>query len=562
MEEIINKIKDPKFQFIYKESKKHGNLFVLYYDEEEMGELYIVDEGSLHTYVEFLTEEEQKVEPTYHTQAYIPGPNGGDHDWCYHITQNTMTSGKKTPRNWHKKFTSRNHILPTLQSMIRVANGEHHNDEYSDAGNNVLSVLVDYMKQKGVVFSEDHSTLNIENAYAIMGGNSSIRYFRDTKDGVNGYVVFCYKDGVDLARLCASLEKEGYETGDIKRPFKVQIGKNEIDKAIELLKMNPLNTQGERTIDTDDDVQNDVVTKWLISANKRFDTVRAFNELRTLDWNQGVYKLKEGDIVYIYLGLPIQKVRVKCKVVQANMDASEIDDRKYITGITEEDLEEPFEESNENTMRLTILEEFVDSDLFGAKALEEHGILGQIRTPRTLKDEALAYFEEIDVKENILKQFNDNEVIVNKDVLEKEENILDDDQVEDEEILGSEREVIAKARVNQSNFRKKLISRYGKCALCGMDMKDLLLASHIKPWSESTEKEKTSVENGLLLCPNHDRLFDKGYIAFENDGSILISSLIAKDNYDLLGINEKMRIELTEKNIPFIEYHRKNKHIW
>lgn len=311
-----------------------------------------------------------------------------------------------------------------------------------------------------------------------------------------------------------------------------------------------------------DGKKNEEVTKWLISANKRFDTIRAFNELRTLDWDQDRFKLKEGDIVYIYLGMPVQKVRVKCKVVKTNMLVSDIDDRKYITGITDEELEKPFEETYGNFMRLTILEEFVDSDVFGAKALEEHGILGQIRTPRTLNDERLAYFEDIDIEENILKHFIDDKVVINESAMEKEDKLLDDSQIEKHELLGSEREVITKARVNQSKFRKKLIERYGKCALCGMNMKDLLVASHIKPWSESAAKEKTSVENGLLLCPNHDKLFDQGYISFENDGAILVSSIIAEENYALLGIDKSMRIDITEENIPFIEYHRKNKHIW
>ncbi|MBP3783132.1 MAG: HNH endonuclease [Butyrivibrio sp.] len=305
-----------------------------------------------------------------------------------------------------------------------------------------------------------------------------------------------------------------------------------------------------------------IPTKWLISANKSFDTVRAFNELKTLDWNQGMYKLEEGDIVYIYLGKPIQKIRLKCKVVKANMATSDIDDRKYITGITDEELEEEFVESYGNSMRLTVLSEFVESDLFGAKALAEHGVRGQIRTPRKITEEVLDYIEQIDAEENTLKKFSKNRVIINELARVNTETILEDEKIDSEEVVGKEREILTKARVNQSRFRQKLLERYDGCAICGMNMSDLLVASHIKPWAESSAKEKTSVENGLLLCPNHDKLFDKGYIAFENDGSVLISSLISKENYDLLGIDEDMKIELTEANVPYIEYHRKNKHIW
>ena len=118
--------------------------------------------------------------------------------------------------------------------------------------------------------------------------------------------------------------------------------------------------------------------------------------------------------------------------------------------------------------------------------------------------------------------------------------------------IGADAERAVKQRVNQKFFREAVLSAYdNKCCISGISITSLLIASHIKPWAESSAKEKTSVENGLLLCPNHDRLFDKGYIAFENDGSILISSLIAEQNYDLLGINKDMRIDLTDENTCF-----------
>ena len=301
---------------------------------------------------------------------------------------------------------------------------------------------------------------------------------------------------------------------------------------------------------------------WLISANNSYNTIRAFNELRTLEWDQGRFGFKEGDIIYIYLGKPIQKIRIKCRVDKTDIKQATVDDRKYFVGITDEDLEEPFEGEAGNWMRLTALAEYVDSDLFGIEALSEHGIHGRIRTPRTLSDEALEYLEQIDVDNNILKFFKKDEIVINEGAVDTINITVEEDHIDDEEIIGDEREVITKARINHSVFKQRLVDRYGQCALCGMNMNELLIASHIKPWAESSAKEKTSVENGLLLCPNHDRLFDKGYIAFENDGSILISSLIAEQNYDLLGINRDMRIDLTDENIPFIEYHRKNKHIW
>ena len=72
-------------------------------------------------------------------------------------------------------------------------------------------------------------------------------------------------------------------------------------------------------------------------------------------------------------------------------------------------------------------------------------------------------------------------------------------------LTGRDKEVIAKERINQSYFRNGLIMRYKSCCMCGISDSNLLIASHIKPWAVSTAEEKTDFDNGLLLCPNHDK---------------------------------------------------------
>lgn len=124
-------------------------------------------------------------------------------------------------------------------------------------------------------------------------------------------------------------------------------------------------------------------------------------------------------------------------------------------------------------------------------------------------------------------------------------------------IEGYDYKVITKARINQGEFRDRLIARYGKCCLCGMDITELLIASHIKPWRKSSGEEKLDENNGLLLCPNHDKLFDGFLITFENNGKIVISDKINCKNKALININDNSRIEITKKMIPYIEYHRK-----
>lgn len=123
---------------------------------------------------------------------------------------------------------------------------------------------------------------------------------------------------------------------------------------------------------------------------------------------------------------------------------------------------------------------------------------------------------------------------------------------------GKEREVVTKVRVNQSVFRERLIEKYHKCALCPIDVPSVLVASHIKPWAKSDRKEKLDVNNGFLLCPNHDRLFDQGFISFDNDGNIMISKEINAKNQLCMNIDNKLHINLRPENQKYMEYHRQN----
>ena len=125
-------------------------------------------------------------------------------------------------------------------------------------------------------------------------------------------------------------------------------------------------------------------------------------------------------------------------------------------------------------------------------------------------------------------------------------------------IQGYTRDAVIKARVNQSVFRKRLLGRYHKCCLCGVCNPNLLAASHIKPWVDSKPLEKVDADNGFLFCPNHDRLFDQGFISFDDSGKILISKdLLAYDRL-FTNVAEDMKIHLTDGNKPYLSYHREH----
>lgn len=89
---------------------------------------------------------------------------------------------------------------------------------------------------------------------------------------------------------------------------------------------------------------------------------------------------------------------------------------------------------------------------------------------------------------------------------------------------GEDRIAELKIRVNQSFFRSLILSIYrSKCAISGVDIPDLLIASHIIPWAKN-EKERLNPQNGLCLSPLYDRCFDKGYIGITPDYKIVFVS--------------------------------------
>lgn len=123
-------------------------------------------------------------------------------------------------------------------------------------------------------------------------------------------------------------------------------------------------------------------------------------------------------------------------------------------------------------------------------------------------------------------------------------------------IIGDDREAVVKVRINQSKFRKRLLKRYKGCCLCGLSNPDLLIASHIQPWRNSDKNEKVDDDNGLLLCPNHDQLFDKGFITFSDDGEMIISDKLSENDRALTNVLSTKRIELSVRGRDYMRFHR------
>ena len=116
---------------------------------------------------------------------------------------------------------------------------------------------------------------------------------------------------------------------------------------------------------------------------------------------------------------------------------------------------------------------------------------------------------------------------------------------------GKEKERLVKVRVNQSIFRTMILATYNnKCCITRIDNPDLLIASHIVPWSKD-EKNRLNPMNGLCLNALHDRAFDKGLITVsQEDYSLIISNKLKVKNPTKSIVENFLRLDGQKINLP------------
>ncbi|MDN5537353.1 HNH endonuclease [Comamonas sp.] len=144
-------------------------------------------------------------------------------------------------------------------------------------------------------------------------------------------------------------------------------------------------------------------------------------------------------------------------------------------------------------------------------------------------------------------------------VLDAEEYEDGQDSKQDTSTLITSRATTIMARVGQQKFRKQVMAFWGDaCALSGVDVPTLLIASHIVPWSKSDADVKLDPFNGLLLAPHYDRLFDQGLISFSDEGSILLSPTAKRLAPDF-GLSATMKLrKIHPKHLPYLATHRES----
>lgn len=129
------------------------------------------------------------------------------------------------------------------------------------------------------------------------------------------------------------------------------------------------------------------------------------------------------------------------------------------------------------------------------------------------------------------------------------------------DISETSRSALIMARRGQGVFRERVadIERY--CRVTRVDRPAHLIASHCKPWRDCQNEERLDGENGLLLTPSIDHLFDRGFISFEDNGDLLISPVAHRDSLLRMGVDASRLPNVggfTVGQKHYLEYHRDN----
>ena len=114
-----------------------------------------------------------------------------------------------------------------------------------------------------------------------------------------------------------------------------------------------------------------------------------------------------------------------------------------------------------------------------------------------------------------------------------------------------------RVRSGQLQYKQALYAQYKKCPFTKIDDERLLIASHIKPWAVCNNNEKYDSENGIILSPLFDKLFDRGFISFDDNGDIIISNWLSKENKERIDFGYNVDdLLLTDNRKKYLAYHR------
>lgn len=131
----------------------------------------------------------------------------------------------------------------------------------------------------------------------------------------------------------------------------------------------------------------------------------------------------------------------------------------------------------------------------------------------------------------------------------------------DRDIGDTERQAIVLARRGQGLFRERVAAIEKRCRITGVERREYLRASHSKPWRDATNSERLDGENGLLLTPDVDFLFDRGLISFDDNGDVLVSPVTDTSVLERMGLSASMLRNVGAFSIgqrAYLQFHRES----
>ena len=145
------------------------------------------------------------------------------------------------------------------------------------------------------------------------------------------------------------------------------------------------------------------------------------------------------------------------------------------------------------------------------------------------------------------------------DDLDSWERKIEQGVANDLSIPETDRLALIRARKGQGLFKERVGRIESKCRITGVENPVHLVASHCKPWRDSSNEERLNGENGLLLTPSIDHLFDRGFIGFENNGALIISPVAHHPSLQRMGIDTTKAVNVgvfTSGQKQFLDFHR------
>lgn len=134
-----------------------------------------------------------------------------------------------------------------------------------------------------------------------------------------------------------------------------------------------------------------------------------------------------------------------------------------------------------------------------------------------------------------------------------EERVATDTSIRDD------REAIIRSRRGQGLFKQRVMEIELRCRITGVETPVHLVASHCKPWRDSSNNERLDGENGLLMTLSIDHLFDRGFIGFEDSGDLIVSPVAHKPSLQRMGVETQRVVNVggfSEWQRRFLDFHR------